>query len=675
MERLPTLTPNARRLVLKLAELPLGWVTAATLAQALVISRRTVLRELPVVEDWMNAAGFHFERSPGQGLLLDEPAERRAALSALAASGQQYDAPLPAERRQRLLRTLLAADTPLKSGLLAEELLVSDHTLAGDLTRLESWLQPYHITLCRRPGVGIWLEAGPEDRRRAAGALLRISLPEQSLRAYFEGAKQPPTDPPSPALLDPATAKTVWQILREFEQAEGLQFTDAGFLALAVHCVLTVQQLRAGRWGLTAEEHPVSLGLAKRLAARLDAALACKLPPAEVHYLAEYLDAYGGQATQPDPLAADALAVRSLAAELIRAMEREMPCTFADPSALAESLCCHLRPMLYRMEQGVPAENPQLELLQTQYAALWQATRAACDAVRPGISDAEAGFLAMHFGAAIEQEAVARLRVRAVVVCPYGMASSRFLASQLLREFPQLDIAEIGSARALDAAQLRSAGVDLVISTVPLSLDFPQVCVNAILQQQDRTRVLAAIDAARHAPLPRPQPAPQPELRYAGDLSAALLDLLDHLTIETVPIARNRAGLIAAAARLFCPRPADARNVEQVLLRRESLGDTYMKPLCAVLLHGRTPAVLGCRLGYLIADPPVYEQGHMVRGALVLLAPAGPEDLPLQVMQAVSAQLIEDPALMDALRAADRDSAARVLEQGLTRRFRQVLGR
>lgn len=31
----------------------------------------------------------------------------------------------------------------------------------------------------------------------------------------------------------------------------------------------------------------------------------------------------------------------------------------------------------------------------------------------------------MHFGAVLEQDAAARMRVNAVVVCPYGMASRR----------------------------------------------------------------------------------------------------------------------------------------------------------------------------------------------------------------------------------------------------------
>ena len=72
-ETLPSLTANGQKLIDRLLTLPQGGVTAAMLAESIGVSRRTVLRELPSVEQWIAAAGYRFVRSPGQGLLLDEP--------------------------------------------------------------------------------------------------------------------------------------------------------------------------------------------------------------------------------------------------------------------------------------------------------------------------------------------------------------------------------------------------------------------------------------------------------------------------------------------------------------------------------------------------------------------------------------------------------------------------
>ena len=55
-ETLPSLTANGQKLIDRLLTLPQGWVTAAMLAESIGVSRRTVLRELPSVEQWIAAA-------------------------------------------------------------------------------------------------------------------------------------------------------------------------------------------------------------------------------------------------------------------------------------------------------------------------------------------------------------------------------------------------------------------------------------------------------------------------------------------------------------------------------------------------------------------------------------------------------------------------------------------
>lgn len=88
--RLPILTDNGRRLIRKLADLPPVWLTAAALGESIGVSRRTVMREMPGMEKWLEAAGFRFVRSPGQGVRLDEDEERRAVLRTLLDGSTQY---------------------------------------------------------------------------------------------------------------------------------------------------------------------------------------------------------------------------------------------------------------------------------------------------------------------------------------------------------------------------------------------------------------------------------------------------------------------------------------------------------------------------------------------------------------------------------------------------------
>ncbi len=386
------LSANARKLIEQLLSLPQGWVTAAALAESIGVSRRTVLRELPAVEQWMQAAGAHFVRNPGKGLLLDEAPERRDALRTQLNSGDRKELSR-AERRQQLLTRLLSEQEPCKTAVLARALGVSESTLSADLDELETKLHPYRVEMFRRPGVGVWLQGDASSYRRVVSALLRSSMPEKELAEVLCGRM--PENEIFSTLLDTKTAEKVWAALQQFEQEEQLHLPDAGFLALAIHCTLTIQQLRQG-----GDKGSAPRGLrpagnhAARLVAALNRAFGLTLPSEEAQYLELYLSAYLGA---EDPWgSAQEMELRNLEAALIREMEKALHTDLSGYTSLRDDLYCHLRPMLLRVEQNIRTENPQLDTIRTDYPGLWKATRAACDAVQqqfvlPAISDDEAG--------------------------------------------------------------------------------------------------------------------------------------------------------------------------------------------------------------------------------------------------------------------------------------------
>ena len=672
MERqnhLPLLSDNGRRLIRKLADLPPVWFTAAALGESIGVSRRTVMRELPGIEKWLQAAGFCLVRSPGQGVRLDEDEDRRAALRALLDGGGTVLS--KNERIDRLLALLFAAVEPVKTQWLAEKLNISEHTLANDLNTAGEWLLARGVSIKRRAGVGIWLDGTPENLRRAMGIRLRPQLTQLDWDRFIESRQ----DGSTLGLLDRGDMQAVARVLQGFERSGRFVFSDSAFISLVLHLTLLAGQVRSGQLKTDGPR-----GKAGREAAALqialEGALGVRLPADEAAYLDHYLHVALGQQDWDDP---EELRISQLAAMLIRGMERETGVELTGFSTFRTDLYAHLRPMLLRIARGERIENPQLAAIRTQYADLWASVRRVCDQTAhtlrmPPIPDEEAGFLAMHFGAVLEKCEQTRRRLRAVVVCPMGMATSRFLTTQLDREFSGIAVERMCPLRGLDTDALREQGIGLIISTVPLSTDFPHVVVSAVLQEKDRVLLQSAVETFREQASTGAQPAPQPaDLRYADALSACLVGLLDTLTIRDIPDPHTRREVLHAAAGLFSHTPQQTREIEEALARREALGDTYIPPLRAHLLHCKTNAVDGCRLGYLRLPHPVMAEGREMLGAVVMLAPDRPEPVWQRVMQEVSAVLIDRPALIEALRAGDREQAARLLETDLSLRFRREL--
>ena len=185
-------------------------------------------------------------------------------------------------------------------------------------------------------------------------ALLLSSMPEKYLAEVLCGRM--PENEIFSTLLDTKTAEKVWAALQQFEQEEQLHLPDAGFLALAIHCTLTSQQLRQGGDTGSAPRGLRPAGNhAARLVAALNRAFGLTLPPEEAQYLELYLSAYLGA---EDPWgSAQEMELRNLEAALIREMEKALHTDLSGYTSLRDDLYCHLRPMLLRVEQNIPNEN------------------------------------------------------------------------------------------------------------------------------------------------------------------------------------------------------------------------------------------------------------------------------------------------------------------------------
>ena len=90
-------------------------VTVAMISEMMGVSSRTILREIPHIEQWMTQNDFHFIRKPGVGLILDESVENQKLILELLEVESIPKEYTKEERRRRILGELLYAEEPLKS--------------------------------------------------------------------------------------------------------------------------------------------------------------------------------------------------------------------------------------------------------------------------------------------------------------------------------------------------------------------------------------------------------------------------------------------------------------------------------------------------------------------------------------------------------------------------------
>ena len=89
-------------------------ITASMIAKELSLSARTVLREMPKIEQWLDENEFNFIKKPGVGLIIDENLENQELILELLEIEKIKKEFSKEERKKIIVGELLTTKEPLK---------------------------------------------------------------------------------------------------------------------------------------------------------------------------------------------------------------------------------------------------------------------------------------------------------------------------------------------------------------------------------------------------------------------------------------------------------------------------------------------------------------------------------------------------------------------------------
>lgn len=683
-----SLSARARDILTYLLDDKINATTVAAIAEQFHISGRTVQRAMPEVTQWLDKHEITLEAKSGTGLLLHaDAAQRQRARDALSNPPRIQEN--RQERRKQILLELLSSHEPIKSAWFCSQFGISAGTLSTDLDAVAQWAQPYGLTLSRKAGSGIALTGSESALRSAIVAV----IDSKALLQWMRGAKTPESRIALPPSLPPEQAAQLQRIISDAETQLGITLADSGFSSLSVHLSLAIKRLMEGERIVMPPDRLARLRLlpeyatAEAIADALHTTFGVPIPAGEIGFITMHL---AGSSVRTragrDCTQMDALDIHRMARDMTHIVESHLGVSFDGNESLLDGLCTHLEPLIHRLQLNMHIENSECADIQSNYPELYHATEASCAILCreldvPSVPETEIAFLAAHFGAAIEALHDKMQRVSAVVVCPTGIGTSRLLATALSRAFPKLELHGTRSAFHLDIEEMKREGIDLIISTVDLDIKYEFICISPLLSEHDKTLLQKVIDTiARKKKTQAPAmyaaaPLGRQQVAYISKLGNELFELVDHLTVSPEYIAHTRDELIDMAGRLFAQDDVSADIIAQLFRARDSVGDTYIKPFRALLLHCRTECTDHCRLGYLRLDLPFYERGKPVQGAVVMLIPQTEHAICQPLMSEVSALLLDHDDLLHSMRRGDVMTLASALSAHLLTYYRRTVCR
>lgn len=666
-------------------------ITISTIAEILNVSSRTVLREMPKIEEWLDENGFNFIKKPGVGLIIDESLENQQLILELLEVENVQKEYSKEERKRIILSELLIAKEPLKLFYFTNQLKVSEGTLSNDLDGIEDWLKAFDIKLIRRQGVGIYLEGNEKNYRKVLSDILYRTLEEKELIKLLKKSLNSPSSENSIEFsienrmlnfIDKTIIKGIEKIVFELEEKFNFKLIDSDYIGLVVHISLAVQRIKNGekismdKSSLSELEILPEFAVATEITEKLEKVFTIEIPKDEIGYITMHLKGARLRLNKVEnDIDLDNLDIKQISNYIITEVENDFNIEIINKQKLSKDIYNHLVPAISRMSMKLNIRNPLLENIKEQYSEIYHSCENACEILKKitkidKIPESEVAYIAMHIAAAIEEN-LKNENLSVVIACPTGVGTSKLLGVNIKKEFPNLDIKNSISVINIDTKKLKDDGIDFIISTVDLDVDYRYICLNPMFLQKDKIKLKEFIhryskQRITKKIIKKELKCDKDKIKNITNLGIEIISILEEVRVREINNVKTVNYLIGIASSVFAENVNHAKEIKKLLLEREEKSSTYLNGFNMMLLHCKDKKITSCKFGVIRLNEKLIEDGKEINFAIISLIPEKNTQTQINIMSHINGEIIERESL--------RNSIMKISEEELTSIIEKILG-
>lgn len=666
-------------------------ITISTIAEILNVSSRTVLREMPKIEEWLDENGFNFIKKPGVGLIIDESLENQQLILELLEVENVQKEYSKEERKRIILSEILIAKEPLKLFYFTNQLKVSEGTLSNDLDGIEDWLKAFDIKLIRRQGVGIYLEGNEKNYRKVLSDILYRTLEEKELIKLLKKSLNSPSSENSIEFsienrmlnfIDKTIIKGIEKIVSELEEKFNFKLIDSDYIGLVVHISLAVQRIKNGekismdKSSLSELEILPEFAVATEITEKLEKVFTIEIPKDEIGYITMHLKGARLRLNKVEnDIDLDNLDIKQISNYIITEVENDFNIEIINKQKLSKDIYNHLVPAISRMSMKLNIRNPLLENIKEQYSEIYHSCENACEILKKitkidKIPESEVAYIAMHIAAAIEEN-LKNENLSVVIACPTGVGTSKLLGVNIKKEFPNLDIKNSISVINIDTKKLKDDGIDFIISTVDLDVDYRYICLNPMFLQKDKIKLKEFIhryskQRITKKIIKKELKCDKDKIKNITNLGTEIISILEEVRVREINNVKTVNDLIGIASSVFAENVNHAKEMKKLLLEREEKSSTYLNGFNMMLLHCKDKKITSCKFGVIRLNEKLIEDGKEINFAIISLIPEKNTQTQINIMSHINGEIIERESL--------RNSIMKISEEELTSIIEKILG-
>ncbi|WHY86565.1 PRD domain-containing protein [Neobacillus novalis] len=661
--------------------------TAASIAAYLNVSGRTIQRDLKAVEKILDSFALHLVRNINKGLMIEGKNEQIFRLIQYLMNIDPIDQ-TPQEKKLLLLISLVQEES-FKIQTLANDLGVSITTLTIYLDEMTEWLRHFNVQITRKRGVGVDLNGSESNKRRALASYILLHFNEELMESLFllENEKSF-----QEVILFYFRPDYLFAIYREVNTTfnhlqHRLAYSD--YIGLIVHICITMQRTE-GSFLLEEDadflnEQTNEYNLIREICQRIESSFSVEFTKDDVHFLAAILK--GSKLQAVDIVPYDSVVLSKRIKNVIEHVSSQLHVDLTKDFSLYQGLLAHMEPALYRIKQEMGLFNPLKEEIKRKYPFLFLAVKNSIEKYFidiPDFPDDEIAFIVLHFGSALVMQEE-DLSIKALVVCPTGIGTSKILASRIKKKIVGIGSIEIKSMKEMQQ-QNNFSSYDLIISTVKLpftNLDY--ILVSPLLSEENIVTIrnfirdnIETITENKNYLKPAPKKAQAASftsvtlgelLQEIKDVYQSIQSVLNNFCVYRMPHLKGHNLILEEMVKLAEKNGLliDSSDVLEAIEARERKGGLGIPNTGLALFHCRNKNVHELIFQASHLEQPILVKGMdgknmYMKNVLLMLAPEELSIREQEIVSLISTSLIENHAAILIFSSANEEMIRTKLE-------------
>lgn len=676
-------------------------ISVKNLAERMNLSKRTVQRELEYLGRALKEYHVEFCSKTGTGVWLEGAREDRDRLLRHLSEKDTLDASDRPERRKRLILEILKDKTLKKLYYYSELFGVSEATISADLEAAEEWFEPFNLKIIRKPGYGISIEGREKDFRLALRAFIDENIDTHFIRDIYEEKDQALFE-----LVGSKNDKNIYKILnndlllrviaciQRIKDRRLLNLTENSYVGLVLHVTIAVNRILKKEILEENQAMVESLGgnddfcLAGRIVEELCKEFEIEIPEIETAYICLHIK---GAKVQQIELDEDSRARVSSQRELLEVVnqmiDRFDPVVAwqlkQDEEFVVHGLAAHLQPTLVRLANNMKIENPLLDQIKRDYAAIFERCRSVAEVIEEHygypVPEPEIGYLAIHFGAAmvrLESSREVKRKVNMGVVCASGIGISRLMCSRINRFFnDRINLTAYGLN---DLSPYVLERTDFFVSTLQLKEAADILYVSPLLTAREMEQIAAKVREYEHMPAVRQEDETfTRQLEEVNYMAAQIKSLIQRFQLVRTDETVTFEEFLVRVGEGQTPYADRQKMIIDALKRRETMGSQFFPDFSFALLHARTAGV--ARPVFTVFKPETGKQFLSpdmkgIRAAIIMLMPEEEHvNENASMLGYLSQKLVEEDEFLNTIMSGEEEDIRGLLSRYLKKYFNRYL--